>query len=243
MNLQNLPLNLQQPHFQEPKFLKSSDRVWVLTDVETYELEYCQAGRSQTLFRVGIYDLRTKKVGLASFGKDTAHAMLVAGLSMPPWTGPQQHAIEIWRPPHEGGEKRGRYVTRVELLEIDPELLKVLPVASRKLADHNPNSTPGMWSALGLAAAKERDIFLAVAAQVAAFSAGDIKRYLGNPKANVTPTLQKLVRHGKLLPPVGTRRWARYQRFTIASRSGGGEDDDGRGIPDPLASTNGSTVR
>jgi hypothetical protein len=211
MNLQKLPLNLQQPHLQEPKFLKSGDRVWLLTDLVTYKTEYCDGGRSQTLFRVGIYDLRTRKVGLATFGKDIAHAMLVAGLSAPPWTGPQQHAIEIWRPPHKDGEKRGRYVTRVELLDLDTELSELLPVALRKLADHQPNSAPGMWSDLELAAAKERDICLAVSAQAGAFSAGDITQRLGDPNANVTSTLQKLVRHGKLLPPVGKKRWARYQ--------------------------------
>lgn len=43
------------------------------------------------------------------------------------------------------------------------------------------------------------------------FSAGDIRRAIGDPNAEVTSVLQKLVADGKLLPPTGKKRWTRYR--------------------------------
>lgn len=213
MTNSELPLNLQRPHWQAEKRLKSGDCVWILTDVETYDSRYMAHSEPQTLFKAGIYDLETEHVGWGIFGKDIAFAIVEAGFQPPPWGAPLPSAIKVVRPPHDSGEERGRYLVKVELVAIDPGLLAIVPVAEKKFdsAGHHPNAKPGMWDALVTRAARENAIEVAALSMVGAFSAGDVRAAIGNPDADVTDVLQRLVREGKLLPPTGKKRGTRYQ--------------------------------
>jgi hypothetical protein len=208
-----LPLNLQLPYWQEPKHLKSGDRVWILTDVEISKSRYMECSTPQTLFKVGIYDLKTDHVGWGIFGRDIAYALVKAGLTPPPWSAPQPVGFEIRRLAHGNGEEKGRFIVEVELIDLDPELQAIIPVAKRKFASAGlcPNSTPGISDDLLARAAKEKAIEAACLGMVGLFSAGDVKVAIGDPDADVTDVIQRLVAQGKLVCPTGSKkRWTRY---------------------------------
>jgi hypothetical protein len=195
--------------WQPEKRLRSGSRVWILTDVQSYDFCFYDWSVPQESFRVGVYDLETKKIGWANFGRDIAYAMVKAGVQPPPWKEPMPFGIELHRDPHANGEEKGRFTGWVDLIILDPELLAIVPIAMKKFADHRPNSTPGMWDDFGARAAEERAIELAALGMVGPFSAGDLRRKLEDPKAKVTPVLQRLVREGKLLSS-GKKRGTRY---------------------------------
>ncbi len=198
--------------WQPEKHLRSGDRVWILTDVESFESCYLAWSPAQQLFRVGIYDLRTDKVGFAVFGKDLAYAILKAGIATPPWRKPLSAGIAIHRDGHED-DARGRYTSTIELVPIEPALVAVASNLEATLAldsEHTPNALSGMWLDLAQRAAKENAIETAILGMLGPFSAGDVKEAIGDPDADVTPGLQRLVKEGKLLPPTGKKRWTRY---------------------------------
>jgi hypothetical protein len=93
----------------------------------------------------------------------------------------------------------------------NPQLLGNVRVAMKAFADHRANSTLGMWDEMVARARRENAIEAAALSMVGLFSAGDVRDKTGDPNADVTPVLQRLVRRGKLLPPVGKKRWTRYQ--------------------------------
>jgi hypothetical protein len=200
------------PTWQLEKHVQSGDRIWILTDIENYSSSYYSYSQPQELFRVGIYDLRTQHVGMANFGRDIAQAMMRAKLPPPPWKQPLPFGIAVQRLSHDGEEK-GRYVVRVQLLDIDPALLAVVPAAKKKFAQtaHCPTSAPGMWDDFVKRAAKENAIEAAALSMVGPFSAGDVRAKIGDPDAEVTSVLKRLVLEGKLLPPTGKKRGTRYQ--------------------------------
>jgi len=199
------------PTWQAEKHLQSGDRVWILTDVEAYSSSFYAWSEPQELFRVGIYDLRTQHVGLANFGRDVAYALTRAGVPAPPWRDPLPHGVELHRISHDG-EERGRYVTTVTLIPIDAKVMAAVPAVKKVFAGtgHRPNATPGLWSDLVLRAARENAVQAAALAMVGPFSAGDVRKKLGDPEAEVTSALKRLVREGKLLPPTGKKRGTRY---------------------------------
>lgn len=68
-----------------------------------------------------------------------------------------------------------------------------------------------MWDGFVRSAAKENAMEAAALAMPGLFSAGEVRAAIGDPTADVTPVLQRLVRQDKLLPPIGKKRWTRYQ--------------------------------
>ena len=86
--------------WQAPKHLASRDCFWILTDIQAFTDCYLAWSPPQQLFRVGIYDLTTEKIGLATFGRDIAYAILKAGITPPPWTSPApfSHYTDARRP-------------------------------------------------------------------------------------------------------------------------------------------------
>jgi hypothetical protein len=205
--------SISTPYWQAEKHLASEDRVWILTDVQTFHSSYYAFSDAQELFRVGIYDLKTKHVGLAHFGRDIARAFLRAGATPPPWIAPMPFGLALHRRYHDNNEEKGRYAVRVERIAIDPALLTILPQARAMLdgTEHRPDSTPGMWADLAARAAQENAIEKAALSKTVWFSAGDIRKAIGDPDADVTPMLKKLVREGKLLPPTGKKRGTKYR--------------------------------
>ncbi len=199
------------PSWQPEKRLQSGSRVWILTDVESYDFCFYDWSVPQESFRVGVYDLETTKIGWANFGRDIAYAMVKAGVQPPPWKEPLPFGIELHRDPHANGEGKGRFTGWVDLITLDPELVKVLPVALKNFADHRANATPGMWDDFVARARRDNAIEAAALSMVGLFSAGDVRKKIGDPNADVTPVLKRLVREGKLLPPVGKKRGTRYQ--------------------------------
>ena len=87
-----------------------------------------------------------------------------------------------------------------------------MPVAKKKFAfaGHSLNATPGICDELVWRAARENAIEAAALAIVGPLAAGDVRAAIGDPTADVTPVLQRLVEEGKLLPPTGKKRWTRY---------------------------------
>lgn len=204
------------PSWQREKFLQSGDTFWILTDIQQYSSPYLSYADPQELFRVGIYDLRTRCVGYANFGRDIAFAILKAGIAAPPWTsGPLPVAVELHREPHEKDEK-GRYRVSAKLLPLEPAVALVEPKARRLLAGFTPNSEAGMWDDLAQRAAKENRIEAAVESMRAhgEFSAGDIRKVVGKDAA-VTPILKRLVADGILLPPTGKKRGTKYMHAPL----------------------------
>ena len=200
------------PAWQPEKHLQSGDRVWILTDVECYESRYLPWSEPQELFRVGIYDLASQRIGFANFGRDIAFAMMKAGLlPAPPWKQPLPFGVALHRQPHDGEEK-GRYRGRVELLEIDPVFHGIVAGAKKRFSaeGHYPGCPTGIWDDLIARASRENAIESAALKMVGPFSAGDIKRSVGK-ELDVTSVLRRLVEEGKLLPPTGKKRGTRYE--------------------------------
>jgi hypothetical protein len=200
------------PSLQDDKHLGSGDSVWILTDVEAYESSFYGWSEPQLLFKVGVYDLATQKLGFATFGRDIAYSLLKAGLAPPPWTTPQAFGITLHRHSHDG-EERGRYLTTVSLLPIEPALLAIVVPAGARFVrmKHWPNAYQGIWREQEERATQDNAIESACLGMSGSFRAGDVKKACGVPDANVTPILKRLVIEGKLLPPTGKKRGTRYQ--------------------------------
>ena len=199
------------PIWQAEKHLQSGDRIWILTDVQSYGSSYYPWSDPQALFRIGVYDLRTRKVGLANFGRDLAFALLKASLPPPPWKMPLPCGVAIHRVGHDH-EPKGRYLVSVKPVPIEPEWYSVLPGAMRMFFQtaHCANSELGMWDDLVARAARENAIESVALRKTVPFSAGDIRTAIGDPEAEVTSVLQKLVDDGKLLVS-GQKRGTRYR--------------------------------
>jgi hypothetical protein len=206
--MKTIPQSL--PPWQPEKHLQGEDRVWFLTNIERFESSYKPWSTPQTLFRAGIYDLKSGGIGLAHFGKDIGLALLKIGLLPPPWHGPQPFAVSIHRQSH-GNKPEGRFRVEARRIEIDPSTLPMAQAARKKLARaFSCNAAAGMWHDLEEKARDELAIEVAVQSTVGSFSAGDIKRIVGKD-VNVTPVLQRLVEDGVLAAPTGKKRGTRYE--------------------------------
>ena len=203
------------PDYQPEKHLQSGDRVWFLTNIEKYESSYKPWSAPQTLFRAGIYDLNTGKIGVAHFGKDIALALLKIGRPPPPWTTPRAFAVSIHRRSH-GNTSEGRFRVWAVRIDLDPNVLPLAQQAQRKLArEFSCNAVQGMWRDLEAKAKEELAIEAAVKTMTGPFAMGDIKAIVGHD-VSVTPTLQRLVEDGILAPPTGKKRGTRYQLAPLA---------------------------
>lgn len=197
--------------WQEEKRIRSSDRVWIVTD--TLHFRSAMYGRStpQQFFKVGGLDLPTRKLGYFLFTTDDVKAMLKAGLPPAPWKKPLPSGIELTRYYH-GPKEQGRFREMVSLVDLDPELMEQGPrlrgYFERRLY-FTGNSSPGMWKELEVRAAELRAIETVALSMIGWFAAGDVKAKIGKD-ANVTPTLTLLVEEGHLVPNGKRKRGARY---------------------------------
>jgi hypothetical protein len=200
------------PQWQEEKHLQSGDAFWILTDVQSYVSSFYAWSDPQQLFRVGVYDLKANRVGLANFGRDTAFALLKAGLPAPPWDRVAPSGIVLHRASHDG-EPKGRYLVSAESIPIQPSWYGILPTAFAMLdrTAHHPSFTPGAWNDLVARAARENAIERAAMGSSVPFSAGDIRAVIGDPGADVTSVLKRLVAEGKLTVS-GKKRGTKYRR-------------------------------
>lgn len=123
-------------------------------------------------------------------------------------------AVAIQREAHDG-EPKGRYLVAAEPVAIEPEWYAVLPGAMKMFAQtaHSPNSSPGMWDDSVARATKDDAIESAALRRITPFSAGDIRTAIGDPEADVTSVLQKLVANGKLVT-WGQKRGTKYRVAT-----------------------------
>lgn len=198
------------PSWQEPRRLASNDRIWILTDVETYDSAMYHWASEQTWFKVGAYDFRTGCIGFFRFSKDDARGLLRAGISPPPWTSPQQRGFEVTRVAHHDDEEKGRFIVTMETFDIPSPLQAIVPAAERAFwhAPFTPNATPGMWGNLAAFVAMEKKIESVALGMVGWFSAGSVKALVG-VGTNVSPVLKRLVDEERL-HRVGKTRGTRY---------------------------------
>lgn len=187
------------PSWQPDKILSAHDRIWVITDVESDYSSYYPWSEPQELFKVGIYDLTTRKIGFARFGRDTAYALLKVGLAPPPWNAPLSFAVEIRR---EGadGEPKGRHPTQAVLTDLDASVVALAPMVMKVFAQlgHRPNASLGMWDDLDARAKKENATERAALSMSGIFKASDVKGIVGKT-INVSSSLRRLVEEGRLV--------------------------------------------
>ncbi len=195
----------QTLQWQPERHLKSGDKIWILTDIQTVWSGYFDYSADQELFRVGIYDLTTGKIGFGKFGRDIAHAFLKASIQPAPWRAPLPCAVEIHRQSH-GNTKGGRFRTWATLIDVDPQIIAIAPLAQKKFVQegHDPTATVGMWSDLEARAKRELAVEKAALAMVGIFKASDVRKIVGN--INVSPVLRDLVEEGRLVR-VGAKKY------------------------------------
>lgn len=187
------------PSWQETKRLSSGDRIWILTDVESYSSAFLAWSTPQQLFKVGAYDLKTNCIGFFTFSLDDVRGMLRAGLPPAPWAVPQPHGIEMSRLGHGDGNKEGRFVVNVKLVDVDPAILGVVPGAKKVFSDAglSPNATRDIWKDLVASVAVEKKVEVAALGMIGLFSASDVQAIVG-VEVNVSPVLKRLEKEWKL---------------------------------------------
>jgi hypothetical protein len=198
--------------WQPERRLRSGDRLWILTDTESYYSSMYGRSTPQRFYKVGGLDLRTEKLGYFLFTQDDARAILRCGLDAAPWEVPQVHGIELTRFYH-GSNEQGRFRERVSLVPLEPELAaqgsRLRAYFERHLSFRG-NATPGMWQDLECRAGELRAIEKVALSMTDWFAAGDVKARVGND-VNVTRVLRLLVDEGRLITNGRKRRWCRYQ--------------------------------
>lgn len=194
------PSPLTVPTRQPDKMLGAHDRVLFLTGIASEYSCFKPWSKEQELFKVGILDLATGKIAFARFGRDIAFALIKAGIAPPPWTAPQPVGVEIHRAGHPG-ENKGRQQTWATLLDLDPAVLAIAPLAKRRLIyeGHHPNLPLGSWADLEERAKSELAIEAAALGMVGEFKASDIRKVVGKDK-RISRVLRGLVREGRLTP-------------------------------------------
>ena len=118
------PSAVPPPAWQPERHLHSGDRIWFLTDIERYTSSYYAWSVPQELFRAGVYDLATGKIGLVVFGRDIAFAFMKIRLPPPPWKQPTSFGIELHREGHDDDEEKGRYLVQARLVPLEPDALQ-----------------------------------------------------------------------------------------------------------------------
>lgn len=207
MNAQSPTPSLQ---WQPEKRLLSGDRVWILTDTYMEWRSFRNDATPQRWFKVGCYDLKTNRIGYVRFSIDDARGLLRANFTPPPWPTGLPVGFEVKRLAHGGGGE-GRFKVDILPLDVPSDVLSLAPVAVAMFArdGHWANSTHGMWKDLAARVAQEQTIESTALAMQGWFSAGDLKKKIGQP-VNVTPVLARLVQEKRLVP-TGKKRGAKYQ--------------------------------
>jgi hypothetical protein len=197
--------------WQDEKRLRSGDRAWILTDIQSFWSAIQGRSTPQQFFRVGGLDLETKRLGYFLFTIDDARALLKARLPPPPWTEPLPVGIELTRHYH-GNTEQGRFRESVSLIRLDHDLVAQKEQLRTYFEDHlyfHGNSSVGMWAELQRRARELRAIEDAALQRTGWFSASDVK-YVLKKDLNVTPVLQALVAEEKLVWNGKKTRGARY---------------------------------
>lgn len=197
--------------WQSEKRLQSQDLLWILTNTFTEWRSFRGDATPQKFFRVGCFDLRTRRVGYVRFSLDDCNGILMAGLPAAPWPTGLSQAILVKRLAHDGGEEKGRFKVDITPVDIDPVDAWVAPVARAMFAKDGfwSNATHDMWRRQADRVALAKAIEATALGMVGRFSAGDLKKALG-VNANVTPILRRLVQEKRLLP-YGKKRGALYE--------------------------------
>ncbi len=198
--------------WQPEKRLQSQDRLWILTDTYTEWKSYREDATPQKFYRVGCFDLKTRKLCYVRFSVDDSTGMLRAGIPAPPWSsGPLPYGIEVKRMAHGGGEEKGRFKVDIAIIDIDLKDAWIGREAPRMFAGdgHWSNSTRDMWKKQADRVAQVKAIEAAALGMAGRFSAGDVKRKLG-AEVNVSPILRQLVDEERLLP-FGKKRGRTYE--------------------------------
>ena len=109
------------------------------------------------------------------------------------------------------GKCEGRYAVTVKLVEIDPALHAIVPVARKVFRDAylSPNAMPGMWKKVVDAVAREKHIEAASLSMTGLFSTGDVQAIVG-AGVNVSPVLKRMVKDGRL-DRFGKTRGTKYR--------------------------------
>lgn len=200
------------PPWQAEKRMSSTDKIWILTDIETYTSSMYGCSTEQRWFKVGAYDMRTSHIGFVRFSTDDAKAMLRAGLPAPLWHAPQSHGIEVKRLAHGDGQEKGRFRVRMALVDLDPSLRLIVPAAVKAFQDavHRPNATAGMWKDLVAFVAREKQIENAALGMTGLFIASDVQAVVG-VGVNVLPVLKRMVEEERRLERFGKTRGTKYR--------------------------------
>lgn len=190
--------------WQQEKMLHAGDRIVILTDVQVVRSRYLDFSREQELFRVGAYDARSGAIGFFKFGRDLAFDLIMGGVPVAPWgASALPIGIEVHRESH-GNHAEGRFRGKVSRFDVEPEVLAIVPEASKRFrqAGHYPNATIGMWLKLETRAKHELAIEAAARAMLGVFKAGAIKKVVGKAVKSdqVTRVLRRLVKEGRLTP-------------------------------------------
>lgn len=205
-----LPASKPLYPWQDERRLRSGDRMWLLTDIESYTSAMYGQSVPQRWYRAGGLDLASMKLGYFTFSIDDVRAILKAGVTSAPWKTPQPHGLDVTRQYH-GPTQEGRFRETVTMIELDPELLAQGPSLRGYFVrdlQFRSNSQPGMWGEIERRAAEWRSIEKAALSLNGWFAAGDVKALVG--EVNVTPVLARLVEEGVLVPNGKRKRGARY---------------------------------
>ena len=205
-----MPVSLPPLFLFPPKHLAAHDRIWIISDVETYKSAYKPQSVLQTMFRVGAFDLNADRFRVVTFGNDIAYSLIKAGIELPPWKAPQPVSATIVRASH-GNLPQGRFPTSATLEPLDPALVALGPRARKLFAGEvYPNVEQGAWDALRARAERENRIEAAALAQPDWFAAGELAKITGDTQSLVSATLVRLVRDGRIVPNGGKKRGAKY---------------------------------
>lgn len=198
--------------WQPEKRLQSQDQLWIVTDTYTEWKSYRDDATPQKFFRVGCFDLKTRKICYVRFSVDDSTGMLRAGIPAPPWSsGPLPYGIEVKRMAHGGGEEKGRFKVDIAIIDIDLKDAWIAHEARKMFAKdgHWPNSTRDMWKKRVERVALVKSIEAAALGMAGRFSAKDVHEKLGR-KVPVSHVLRHLVDEKRLLP-FGEKRGRTYE--------------------------------
>jgi len=195
------------------KRLKSKDRVWIVTDIQSYTSRLYPWSVPQQWYRVGALDLDSNHLTLVEFSKDDARQLVKAGFTPPPWKASQPFGLELTRIYH-GDKREGRFREKVVLIDLDPELVKhgsLLRKHFERQMGLRGNSTPGMWQEMAEWAERQNRIEAVALSFDGWFSAGDVKKIVGND-IRVSPTLKRMVKDGFLVTNGTAKKGAKYMK-------------------------------
>jgi hypothetical protein len=120
------------------------------------------------------------------------------------------YGFEVTRFTH-GAQEKGRFREKVELINLPADLLVHGPELRSQFErqfDVRGNGRPGMWQAIKAAADREKRIEVAALSFTDWFSAGDVKKSVGD--INVTRTLARMVKDRVLVTNGKTKRGRKY---------------------------------